>query len=107
MPEGLPDGQCIVRLLPGDLLSVEHADPRVIISTELLDLIASGPLPLSRPRHPLTEGHCRLEIPDDGLDRRGWYEGCLLKIAGVNRTVIYRIGEYVPAVHSYVAEWPD
>ena len=38
---------------------------------------------------------------------RATYRGAVLKICGVNRTVIYRIGEYVPRVDGYAAEWPD
>jgi hypothetical protein len=35
------------------------------------------------------------------------YTGAVLHIDGVNQKVIYRIAEYVPRVHAYIAEWPD
>jgi hypothetical protein len=41
------------------------------------------------------------------LSVRADYDGALLKISAVNRTVIYSITEYIPAVYAYIAEWPD
>jgi hypothetical protein len=90
-PHGLPDGQCIVTSLPGRQIRIDHADPRILISAELLDAIA--------------------DKPDDTvwLDLTGCstYDGSLLKVNAVNRTVIYRIVAYVPAIHGYIGEWPD
>jgi hypothetical protein len=56
----------------------------------------------------VTEAHpcVTLTMPPGPNDTPLW-EGTVLKIDGVNRTVIYRIKDYVPAVHGYVAEWPD
>jgi len=34
-------------------------------------------------------------------------DGDLLTLAGANRTVVYRVGEYVPDRHVYVCRWPD
>lgn len=64
-------------------LTIEHADPRIVITDELLSEIAAG-----------NSRFCTLR---DGV----------LRIEGTNRTVVYRIGEYrlVPNVH--YAEWPD
>lgn len=95
-PHGLPRGECIMTsLLDEDGtqtgIRIDHADPRVLISAELLEHIASH--------------------PDDTrwLDV-AWHSahvGATLKINGVNRTVVYRITGYVAAVHGYIAEWPD
>ena len=61
---------------------IEQADPRIWITTGLLDV-----LPPSSPFHE--------------------FDGSLLRIYGVNRTVVYRIGEKVPHMYCYEAEWPD
>lgn len=100
-PRGLPDGECIITSLYGDDgmqtgIRIDHADPRVLISAEVLDAIMDGsssPATLYRPRT---------------LAGSALYEsGTLLKIPGVNRTVVYRVTEYVPAINAYIAEWPD
>ncbi len=91
VPAGLPRGQCTMTRLANGSIWIDHADPRILISAELLDAVnGAGP-------------------PTVWLDLAGCatYDGVLLKICGVNRTVIYRIGEYVPRVHGYAAEWPD
>jgi hypothetical protein len=88
-PEGLPHGECIVTSLADGSIRVDRADPRVLISGELLDDIM---------RHPAEHAWCE-STADDG--------GVLLKIEGVNRTVVYRVTEYVAPIHGYIAEWPD
>lgn len=60
-------------------LRIDHADPLVLMSTELLDEIRG-------PNH----------HPDVELD------GDLLTIRASNRTVIYRIGEYDPQRRAYL-----
>jgi hypothetical protein len=99
-PGDLPRGDCVTTTLFGDDnrpagLRVDHADPRVLISSELLDNIAD------RPADALSIG-TQLDLATCHT-----YVGAVLKISGVNRTVVYRITEYVPAVHGYIAEWPD
>ena len=66
----------------GRAVYIEQADPRIWITDDLLRLIEPG-----SSCHELT--------------------GTLLKIYGVNRTVVYRIGEKVPHMRAYEAEWPD
>jgi hypothetical protein len=93
-PDNLPRGECIMTRLDDGSLRIDHADPRILISAELLARACVAPgsgISLGR-EHP--GSHC-------------CGEGALLKINGVNRQVIYRITEYVPRVHGYVAEWPD
>lgn len=94
-PHDLPRGDCIMTRLYGDdgtiRLRIDHADPRILISAELLDGVADHPTP-----------HARLDLAGCTT-----YDGAVLKISAVNRTVIYRITEYVPAIHGYIAEWPD
>jgi hypothetical protein len=63
-------------------LRVDHADPRIWVTPELLDQM----------------------VPD------GWpatFNGDVMTINGVNRRVIYRIGRYLPEHRVYEAEWPD
>jgi hypothetical protein len=81
-PADLPAGELIVHRVK-DSLWIAHADPRILISAELLDAIADG---------------------DCGP---AWLDGALLTIHGVNRTVIYCITDYLPRIHGYIAEWPD
>jgi hypothetical protein len=79
-------GTCVVTSLHDPLtgvkLRVDHADPRIWIAPEVLEGM----------------------VPD------GWpatLNGDVLTIRGVNRTVIYRIGHYLPDQRVYEAEWPD
>lgn len=92
-PPGLPRGDCILTWVNFDdgTVRVERADPRILISAELLDSIARDQPPQAR-LDPVASTTC---------------SGAVLRITGVNRTVIYRIGQYLPAVHGYLAEWPD
>jgi hypothetical protein len=82
-------GELVVQMRPWpfrsfeDELLVKHADPRILITEELLDEIANSDGRLA-------------SLKDD-----------VLTIKGSNRRVIYRIGEYVPDRRAYVAEWPD
>ena len=91
-PADAPKGEChITRIddpLDGPSLWIDHADPQVTISCELLDEIAAEQA--------------------KGLSMRGVsLRDGVLRIAAKNRTVIYRIGEYLPSIHAYAAEWPD
>jgi len=98
-PRDLPQGECILTSLydVGAEISVriDHADPRILISAELLAQIAAAPHPFAA----LTGGR--------GPDDAPFWLGAVLRIDAANRTVIYRIVEYVPAIHGYIAEWPD
>jgi hypothetical protein len=96
-PADLPRGECICTSQDGRL-RIDRADPRIFISAELLGVLAAGPS-TAWPR-------------DATLDRADCTEalghaGAVLKLHGVNRTVIYRITEYVPRVRGYIGEWPD
>jgi hypothetical protein len=100
-PPDLPRGDCLMTRLYGEdgsiRLRIDHADPRILISAELLDDVAGKP---SDSVALDTTGCCDCMMQDD-------YTKAVLKITAVNRTVIYRITEYVPPVHAYIAEWPD
>ncbi|SRR6266566_2387945 len=105
-PADLPRGECICTRLDDGTIRIDQADPRILISGELLDAIA---------RHGVIADGTEALALNAWLDTTGcmpppWratYRGAVLKICGVNRTVIYRIGEYVPRVDGYAAEWPD
>jgi hypothetical protein len=94
----LPDGECVITRLDDGVLRIDHADPRVLIAAPLLREALFAPAPGVS----LTTGLLR-------QDRNGtpFWEGAVLKINGVNRTVIYRITGYLPRVHAYIGEWPD
>jgi hypothetical protein len=96
-PADLPRGECILTRLPDGSFRIDHADPRVLISAGLLYEFTDTPVPGVSLRWPAPP-------PASG---RFLYNGAILTIHGANRTVIYRIGEYVPRVHGYIGEWPD
>lgn len=78
---------------------VDQADPRVMITVELLEeLLACGTGPFAE----LRPGPGASVMP--GLHG---FEGWLLTVRGENQTVMYRIGRKVPTAHCYEAEWPD
>jgi hypothetical protein len=73
-----------------------------MIAAEVLDEIAEGQSPYARllpgsepPEH--VEQWC---APDCHCGR-------LLRIDGINQTVVYRIGDYQFMPECYTAEWPD
>jgi hypothetical protein len=97
-PGDLPRGECILTTMADGRARIDHADPRILISAELL--VESFIVPA--PGVSLNSDMMR-----EGPNGTPFWEGAVLKIEGVNRTVIYRIGEYVPRVRGYVGEWPD
>lgn len=78
-----PYGRFEYRLLDhGRRMVIDHADPKVTISGDLVrQALAVGP------HHTLA--HSKLTIMGD------------------NRKVIYLIGAYLPDIDCYEAEWPD
>jgi len=105
-PPDLPRGECILTRLDDGTIRIDQADPRILISAELLNAIALGSAIVDGTEALAlnaildTTDCCDCMMQDD-------YTKAVLKISGVNRTVIYRITEYVPAIHGYIAEWPD
>lgn len=78
-------GDCILtRHWDDDRLTVDQADPRIIVSAEFLE-----------------------QFREDKGDSEVTLSGDVLRIEASNRTVIYRIGEKVPHMLAYFAEWPD
>lgn len=76
-------GECVLTSTPDGLI-VDRADPEILIAAELLDEIRAG-------RH-----HADVYL-----------DGEVLRIEGVNRRVIYRVGDKVPNQLAYCAAWPD
>lgn len=74
---------------------VDHADPRIMISAELIDMWARGEL--------------RPEVTLDRLNftRPNGHVGAVIRIDAANRTLVYRLAEYLPSHFGYIAEWPD
>jgi hypothetical protein len=105
-PGDLPAGECILTSVYDDEgavgratgVRIDRADPRILISAELLVESFIAPAPGVS----LNTGMVR-----EGPNGTPFWEGAVLKIEGVNRTVIYRIGEYAPRVRGYIGEWPD
>lgn len=104
-PADLPRGDCIMTTLADGSIRIDRADPRILISAECLDLIASGQETAGHPcPWPVavldTTDCCDCMMQDD-------YTLAVLKINGVNQQVIYRITDYVPAINAYIGQWPD
>lgn len=79
-------GDCVLTLLADERVRVDQADPRILIASDLV--------------HELR----------DGLQPRGrgiTLTGDILRIEGVNRTVIYRISDERHDPYNYLGEWPD
>ena len=89
-PADLPSGEFQTQLIDGQV-HIVHADPRILISAELIDMIADNPSPLAR----LDTTGCQTFI------------GALLKIDAANRQVVYRITGWLPRIRAFTAEWPD
>jgi hypothetical protein len=94
-PTDLPRGECIATMLDGGQIRVDHADPRILISAELLCGV-----------EPYVSPHVSPHVSLDTVSDRTLI-GALLRIRGVNRTVIYQITEYLPRVNGYIGQWPD
>jgi hypothetical protein len=90
-PVDLPRGQFWVTSTADGGYRIDRADPRILISAELIDGIADHPEPWA------------------WLDTSGCttYIGALLRLTGVNRKVIYRITGWIPRIRGFVGEWPD
>jgi hypothetical protein len=90
-------------------LTIAKADPQVEFSDELLQDFAEGGD--NDGMYPDVELD---QSPDhhDGTDCPEFHTAycftdCLVRINGRDRTVIYRIGEYVAKSNSWVGRWPD
>jgi hypothetical protein len=100
---GLPYGEFWCTRLDDGTIRVDHADPRIMIAAELLDAIAlNGAIVDGTEAFAL---NARLDMT--GRMHPATYVGAVLRIDGVNRTVIYRITDYPSAIGGYIGEWPD
>jgi len=92
-PSHLPDGECICSVVDG-VLRIARADPRILISAELLDILED-------------RGGWHADLDTTGCKPGHGYVGAVLKIDGVNQQVVYRIVDMVPRINGYIGEWPD
>lgn len=109
-PEG--GGTCWLHRVGGQL-EIKHADPYICIRDETLrQLFVREPdnpwITLARP----TEGHGspgHMDGDDSCHATPGMicFKDTVLRIKGANRTVIYRIGDYVREMRGWEARWPD
>lgn len=99
-PDGLPQGECRVTRVDdvahGVRLRIDHADPRILISSELLAEAFMRP-----------EAGVSVSAPQPGRNGTPFWQGAVLRVEAVNRTVVYRMVEYLPSVRGYIGEWPD
>lgn len=91
---GAPYGELRVTKLADGTFCADRADPRVLISAAVLDAVTEN----------RWEGGDAFRL---GTSGRETYVGALVKIAGGERMVVYRIKEWLPGIRAYVAEWPD
>jgi hypothetical protein len=81
-------------------ITIDHADPRILIGADLLRQISEGPsewFPFPQRAQVRLAG----VVPYEDI-----YLGATLRIEGTNRTVIYRITARHDE-HTYIGEWPD
>lgn len=76
-------------------LTIDHADPRVTFSAEIIDEAAFG-----RAHRSVTITMLNYTVPNGHV-------GALLKIQAANRNVVYRLTEWLPVIRAYVGEWPE
>lgn len=96
-------GRCHMTRFADGTIRIDHADPRIWIDAALLYDIAHDRIPhatLTYAERPLTDSW-----PGSWLRRNPL--GAVLRIEGVNRTVIYRILEWNVMPDRFLAEWPD
>ncbi|HEY5985593.1 MAG TPA: hypothetical protein VIV12_04305 [Streptosporangiaceae bacterium] len=79
-------------------VTVDHADPRVLVSSHLLAMLTTP----DSGDFPAWQRNATLE-PGNGP---GLYGGCVLRVHAANRTLVYRIVERHDE-HAWIGEWPD
>ena len=93
----LPQGECIITRLDSGCLRIEQADQRIVIGVQLLEQIQAAAMPS------VTLTLAAWVSRDQGA----CYEGAVLRIEAVNRTVSYRITEWLPWYCGCIAELTD
>jgi hypothetical protein len=92
---GAAPGQ--LHVVPADgsmrgLLRVEHADPRIWLTNQLVTELRAG----------RCSEHVRYQERPGG-----WPAGAVLTVDAVNRRVVYVLREYLDGPDCWLAEWPD
>lgn len=90
----------IVFQFRGDVLWIVSADPRILISAEMMEQAHgwADPDAVGRAVHPNLVIHCEPATCPTGD---------VWTIDVANRRVVYRIGRYLHDKLAYEAEWPD
>ncbi len=94
-PAHAPTGICTTHENADGRLVIDHADPRLVISEEIIETVASG------------HGHPDATITMVNYTRPAGHVGALLKIKAANRQVVYRLTEWLPSMRPYVGELPE
>src|SRR2546421_345720 len=89
-PADLPRGECIVTRLEDGALRIDHADPRILISAELLDTIVTTPIGMAGDTIRLSGQRNAWLVPACARPDHD-YTGAVLHIDGINQHVVYRI----------------
>lgn len=93
-PAHAPTGELTLTSYWDGDFHIDHADPRVTFSGELIDAIARNPTPqvaLTMVNYTIPNGHT----------------GALLKIRDADRQVVYQLTEWLPSIRAYIGEWPE
>jgi hypothetical protein len=114
-PEGI--GECVMTSHYDEAgkpaFTIDHADPVILVSAQLLDQVCEGcdPPGLKRRTHvrlsdPLPFGLAEFSDGTISGRRTDAYLGATLRIEGTDRTVVYLItGRHDE--HTYIGRWPD
>lgn len=93
-PAGAPSGIFTTSHRDGRLW-IDHADPRIVISLELLDMFVAGDL---RPE-------VSVRVRDEQYSGPVCWLGAVIRIEAANRTVIYRLAGWYPSIRAYLGEF--
>jgi hypothetical protein len=93
------------------VLRIDHADPQIEITAELLDEIFHA-----EDHRPYASRPAWVDFQAMTCEHHNWccpgaaglcYKDGLLHFDGINQHVVYRIGDYVWERNTWLAAWPD
>jgi len=93
-PAHAPSGVLVLSEHEDGSLTIDHADPHVTFSVEVIESAARGDT-------------SQVTITGLNYTAHGGHVGALLKIQAANRNVVYRLTEWLPTIRAYIGEWPE